>query len=53
MQNSIIQNAALNRLSESLTLDFKERAHEDKKEWLNDVTAFANASGGKILIGIK
>lgn len=53
MQNSIIQNAVLNRLSESLTLDFKEQAYEDKKEWLKDVTAFANASGGKILIGIK
>lgn len=42
---------------ESKTLEYKEelpgKGSEDKKEFLADVTSFANASGGDIVFGIK
>lgn len=46
------------RYSEGLYLDYKEQISgrndkEKKREFLKDVTAFANAHGGNILIGVK
>jgi len=50
---SLISNAVL----EKKTLDYKERfsgnGESDKKEFLKDVTSFANSSGGDIIYGIK
>ncbi|MCB0035180.1 MAG: ATP-binding protein [Anaerolineales bacterium] len=46
-----------NAVSESKTLDYKQELHSgtdgDKKEFLADITSFANASGGDILYGIS
>ncbi len=47
-----------NRISEGLYLDYKENLtrgsdREAKVEFLKDITAFANAHGGDILIGIR
>ncbi len=51
------------KISEGLHLDYKEQTYKNqdpskdsknpKKEFLKDVTSFANASGGSILIGVK
>lgn len=46
-----------NKIAESKTLEYKEMLpgakDRDKKEFLADVTSFANASGGDIIYGIK
>jgi len=46
-----------NKVNESKTLEYKQQlpgmADKDKKEFLHDVSAFANASGGDIIYGIK
>ncbi|MDD2755346.1 MAG: ATP-binding protein [Methanothrix sp.] len=46
-----------NEIGESRTLDYKEqlpgRKDNDKKEFLADISSFANASGGYILYGIS
>ena len=46
-----------NKISESKTLEYKEKlpGHTDKekKEFLADISAFANASGGDVIYGIK
>lgn len=47
-----IESALRQRLAESQILDFKSGLYADAKEWLKDVTAFANATGGRILIGV-
>ncbi len=43
--------------SEGKTLDYKEKISlakdKDKKEFLADVSSFANASGGSLIVGIK
>ena len=46
-----------NTVGESKTLEFKEslpgNSDSDKKEFLADVSSFANASGGVLIFGIK
>lgn len=46
-----------NQVSESRLLDYKQELPEDtrdaRKEFLADITAFANASGGEIIYGIE
>ncbi len=46
-----------NEISESKTLEFKQelpgKSDNDKKEFLADVSSFANAEGGDIVYGIK
>lgn len=46
-----------NKVSESKTLDYKEEYHlndyDEIKEFLSDVSAFANAEGGNLIFGIK
>jgi hypothetical protein len=51
-----IESLVSNEVKESRTLDYKEqlpgRKDGDKKEFLADVSSFANASGGYILYGV-
>lgn len=45
-----------NEVAESRTLDYKERLPEngdDKKDLLQDVTAFANSVGGDLIYGVR
>ena len=45
-----------NLVAESRTLDYKERLPEnedDKKDLLQDVTAFANSTGGDLIYGVR
>lgn len=45
-----------NLVAESRTLDYKERLPEnedDKKDLLQDVTAFANSAGGDLIYGVR
>lgn len=52
-----IQALVDNRVGESITLDYKLELHvsknDEKKDFLADVTAFANTAGGVILYGIS
>jgi len=52
-----VQRLCDNRVEESHFLEFKaERiggANDDKREFLADVSAFANASGGDLVLGVK
>lgn len=45
------------KIPENYHLDYKERAYENtdsgKREFLKDVTGFANANGGNLIIGCK
>lgn len=52
MDNLVAQSAVENKLSESNILDFKRDPYTDNKDWLKDVTAFANTSGGRIIMGV-
>jgi hypothetical protein len=52
-----IESLISNKIPESRTLEYKEilpgNSNDDKKEFLKDVSAFANASGGDIIYGIS
>ena len=52
-----IEALILNEVAESRTLEYKEKlpgnSDDEKKEFLKDVSAFANTSGGDILYGIS
>ena len=52
-----LQELKDNEVSEGKTIEYKlklpNNTHEDKREFLADVSSFANASGGHILYGIK
>lgn len=52
-----IENLVTNSVGESKTLEFKQElpgnSDNKKKEFLADVSSFANASGGTIIYGIK
>ncbi|HSQ98082.1 MAG TPA: ATP-binding protein [Rickettsiales bacterium] len=52
-----LENLVLNKRQEDTFLDFKRdlygKTDTDKKELLKDVSAFANSSGGEIIIGIE
>jgi predicted HTH transcriptional regulator len=56
LQLEDIDSLTQNRVSESLYIDFKSApigtTDEDKREFVADVTAFANASGGDIIFGV-
>jgi hypothetical protein len=53
----ILTNLVLNKVGESRVLEFKSvlpgQRTEDKKEFLADVAAFANAAGGVIVYGVE
>lgn len=48
-----IEKALKLGVSESETLDQKREPYTDNRDWLKDVTAFANTTGGRILIGVE
>lgn len=52
-----VESLIANAVAESRTLDYKEALNVqndgDKKEFLNDVSSFANASGGDIIFGVR
>lgn len=56
IDKAIIESLISNEVRESRTLDYKEKLpggkNEDKKEFLADVSAMANAAGGDIVYGI-
>jgi hypothetical protein len=51
-----IEKLISSKIQESISLEFKEmlnyESYEERKEFLADITAFANASGGDIVYGI-
>lgn len=46
-----------NEVPESQTLDYKEKLNlntdDEKREFLHDISSFANASGGDLIIGVR
>lgn len=54
---AIVQNLIENEIAESRTLDYKRQlsldSAPDKKEFLKDVSAFANSAGGDIIYGVE
>lgn len=54
---SDLQNLLENQVTESKILDYKEilpgNSDKDRKEFLFDVSSFANASGGNLVYGIR
>lgn len=52
MSAPIVEDALRRQLPESEKLDFKQTSYSDAKEWLKDVSAFANASGGRLILGV-
>jgi hypothetical protein len=52
-----IENLKTNKVAEQKLIDYKEKlpgnSDGDKKEFLYDVSSFANASGGDLIYGIK
>jgi predicted HTH transcriptional regulator len=57
IKESDLQALVDNQVSERKTIEYKEalsgNADGDKKEFLADVSSFANASGGDLIYGIK
>lgn len=57
IDKSDIDSLIVNQVPESRTIDYKEElpgnTDNDKKEFLADVSSFANASGGDLLYGIQ
>jgi len=52
-----LQRLIDNRVSEGITIDYKKvlniQKPNDKKEFLNDISSFANTQGGYIIYGMK
>ena len=49
-----MQNTAINFLSESTQIDFKETLEVKKaKSWLKSISAFANGVGGTLVFGVR
>ncbi|HOO54530.1 MAG TPA: ATP-binding protein [Methanothrix sp.] len=57
VEESDLQNLLENQVPESKIIDYKEmlpgKSDSDKKEFLFDVSSFANAAGGHLVYGIK
>jgi predicted HTH transcriptional regulator len=57
IDKSIIESLLWNEVREDRTLEYKVllpgNGREDRKEFLADITAFANAAGGDIVFGVK
>ena len=58
MDRNALEAFLANKIPEGLYLDYKEQLSgksnkETKREFLKDVTAFANAHGGNLIIGVK
>lgn len=56
IDQSDLQALIDNKISEGKTIDYKEKlsgnSDADKKEFLYDISSFANASGGYLIFGI-
>lgn len=56
IDKTIIESLLSNEVRENRTLDYKEllpaNGRDDRKEFLADITAFANAAGGDIVFGV-
>lgn len=52
-----IEDLRSNEVSEGLTLDYKltlpGTGADDRKEFLRDITAFANSAGGDLVYGVR
>jgi hypothetical protein len=57
IDKTIIESLLSREVREDRTLEYKEllpgNGREDRKEFLADITAFANAAGGDIVFGVK
>jgi len=57
IEKSDIDSLIVNQVPENRTIDYKEElpgnTDNDKKEFLADISSFANASGGDIIYGIQ
>ena len=57
IEKTYIDFLVANKISEIKTLEYKQmltgRTDSDKKEFLADISSFANASGGDLIYGIK
>ncbi len=57
LEESDLQTLLDNEVPEGKTIDYKEALHgkseSDRKEFLYDISSFANASGGHLIFGIK
>lgn len=51
-KSRIAEDAARLKYPESEVLDFKLTSYPDQKDWLKDVVAFANTSGGRLILGV-
>ena len=57
LEESDLQTLLDNEVPEGKTIDYKEalsgNSDSDKKEFLYDISSFANTSGGHLIFGIK
>ncbi|VVB96997.1 Putative DNA-binding domain protein [uncultured archaeon] len=57
IEENTLRNLVDNQVPESKTIDYKEaligNSDSDKREFLADVSSFANASGGYLIFGIR
>jgi len=57
IEKSDLENLIENSVKESKTIEYKESlcisSEREKKEFLSDVSSFANASGGDLIFGIR
>ena len=51
--SSLIENKVIEGKNIEYKIDLKINTYEEKKEFLADVSSFANADGGNLLIGVK
>ena len=57
LEKSDLQSLVENQVPEGKTIDYKQalpgKSDSDKREFLADVSSFANAVGGNLIYGIK
>lgn len=57
IDNAVLETLLTDAVSEGRQLDYKEQlpgsSDDDKREFLSDVTSFANAAGGDMIFGIR
>jgi hypothetical protein len=57
IDDALLESLRADRVREGRQLDYKETLpgarDDDKREFLSDVTSFANAAGGDIIYGLR
>src|SRR5690348_1978984 len=57
INDSDLHDLVVNKVQEGRDIDFKQKTYdsndEGKRELLSDVSAFANSSGGFLILGVK